>query len=419
MTLPSFPASRRFLGPRRLFAWRAWLRRLLPFVFTAVIVWALLQLTGLHTIQQRLQTADWRWIGVGFGWYLGTNICRAYRFGTLLSWPGGKAPLRLLPEMIALSFLNNVLPARAGEWLFPALMYKRHRTPVSQCVALLLLARLFDFLAVSLLFLLFAFASRGQLTAVARPVVTAVAAVLGPALVLLAILPWLGKWGVHLVKEGLNRFGWGRRRGAGQMVSLAERVVTAVAQGHHIRTYCWALFWSLLGWLGTFAWFRAFLTAVHLPIPYPLVVVGATFATLAKALPFLTVGGFGAHDAGWGLGFRLVDQPLNLALAGGFAVNLLTLATSVLFVCLVAVPFMVFIRKSEPVPLLRWNPRHAAKSLGIYLTAIFLKEETNVSVRSSKTSHYLVQNPNNVDDCHDNGCVHDGHIDRFFARRPR
>jgi uncharacterized membrane protein YbhN (UPF0104 family) len=101
---------------------------------------------------------------------------------------------------------------------------------------------------------------------------------------------------------------------------------------HGMGVYGRTFFWSVLGWLTTFAWFAAFLHALALPLPYPSVVVGATFATLAKAIPFVTVGGFGAHDAGWAFGFHLVGMPLEAAIASGLVVNLLTLLASLLVV---------------------------------------------------------------------------------------
>ncbi len=306
-------------------------RRLLPVVSTAVIVWFLLQLTDVHTIKTLLQQADGRWIVVGLSWYLFTNICRAYRFGALLAWPGFTAPLRLLPDMIALSFLNNTLPSRTGELLFPLFMHKRHKIPVGEGLGLLLVVRIFDFLAVIFLFLLFAWVSRAQLTAVAKPVVLSIVAIGGVCLCLLAALPWWGKWGLNTLVWFLNGTRLARRRPFPRLVLLAERVVSAVARVHKFRTFVLTLFWSLLGWLGTFAWFAAFMTAVQLPTPYPFVVIGATFATLAKALPFITIGGFGAHDAGWAFGFNLTGMEWQTAVASGFAVNMLTLLASVIF----------------------------------------------------------------------------------------
>lgn len=303
----------------------------MPYLGSALILWLLLRQIGLQAIWQLLAQVDGRWLLVGWGWYFLTNVCRAYRFGVLLSWPGLVKPLRLAPDMIILSFLNNVLPARMGELLFPVWLQKRHQIPIGQSLALLLLTRLFDFLAVASLFLLFTYLARGQLTAVAQQITLVVITLLTPALLLLAVLPWLGTRGLAFFSWLLRALGMADHRLSQQLYGFGERVVTAVAQIHHLRIYGKTFGWSLLAWLCTFAWFAAFLQAFDLPTPYPLVVVGATFAVLANAIPFITVGGFGAHDAGWAFGFSLMGMEWETAVTSGFTVNVLTVLASVVF----------------------------------------------------------------------------------------
>lgn len=271
------------------------------------------------------------WLLAGFGWYLLTNVCRAYRFGGLLSLPGIVKPLGLVPDMIVLSFLNNLLPARTGELLFPLWLRRRRQTPIGQSLALLLITRLFDFLAVASLFLIFAFLVRGYLTAVAQQVILIAIAILLPTLLLLATLPWVGRRGLALFDWLLSRTGLADHRFSQRLRRLGERVVTAVAEVHQRGTYLKAFFWSLLSWLCTFAWFTSFLQAMALPTPYTFVVVGATFAVLANAIPFITVGGFGAHDAGWAFGFSLFGMDWETAVVSGFVVNVLTVLASIVF----------------------------------------------------------------------------------------
>ncbi len=56
-----------------------------------------------------------------------------------------------------------------------------------------------------------------------------------------------------------------------------------------------------------------------------------TFAVLSKAIPFITVGGLGAHEEGWTMGFMVVGFDKHTAIASGFAVNILTLLASLIF----------------------------------------------------------------------------------------
>ena len=114
-------------------------------------------------------------------------------------------------------------------------------------------------------------------------------------------------------------------------MNVGQQAVDHFRRIRTVRAYAVTLGWSLLTWIGTFAWFAASMQGIGVGRPFGLVVVGATFASLAKAVPFITVGGFGAHEAGWTVGFSLVGMPVSLAIASGFAVNILTLLMSVVF----------------------------------------------------------------------------------------
>lgn len=307
------------------------LKHLLPYAITGTIIWLLLRQIRLTVIWQLLVGVDVKWLLAGFGWYLLTNVLRSYRFGTLMGITGVRQPLRLLPEMIALSFLNNVLPARSGELSFPYLMQRRHGTSIGDSLTYLLIVRIFDLVAVSTLFVVFTWLEKSQLTQAAGQAVTGVMLLLLPVLLVLACLPWLGERGIRVTEWVLGRLNLVERKGGQWTLGIGRRAVNAMMLVHHVGTYGRVFFWSILGWLTTFAWFAAFLQAVHVPVRYPLVVVGATLATLSKAIPLVTVGGLGAHEAGWALGFRLVGMPLTTAIASGFAVNILTLLSSLVF----------------------------------------------------------------------------------------
>lgn len=307
------------------------IKRIFPYIVTGIIVWLLLRQIRLVAIWHLLAKIDVRWLLIGFGWYLLTNTFRSYRFGTLMGISGVKKPLRLLPEMIALSFMNNVLPARSGELSFPYLMQRRHGTPIGDSLSYLLIVRIFDLVAVSTLFLVFTWLEKNKLTQATEYAVAGICFLLVPTLLFLVSLPWLGVRGLRIGIWVLGRLNMAERKVGRRLLGIFQQAINAMIQVHRVGAYGRVFFWSILGWLTTFAWFASFLQAFHVSVQYPLVVVGATFATLSKAIPFVTVGGFGAHEAGWALGFHLVGMPLETAIVSGFAVNILTLLASLLF----------------------------------------------------------------------------------------
>jgi uncharacterized protein (TIRG00374 family) len=325
----------------------------LPYLGALAIVGLLLWQIDPATIWHLLVGADWRWLLVGLAAYIATNVLRAFRFWVLLgdrlqgiahgpatasATPSnlqGKArftlaPLRILPEMFTLSLFNNILPSRTGELSFPYFMRDRHGVAVGDSTAALLLVRIFDYLAVASLYVLFALAEASKLDVWVKPILMAVALFLVLSLIVLAAMPWLGRWGLQAATWLMGFLGLRDLRLSQIMLRVGRQLVQALEQMRTPRKIISTFGWSILTWLATFAWFGAFLRALGLAQPFPLVVVGATFAMLAKALPFLTVGGFGAHEAGWTIGFGLVGMTTDVAIASGFAVNILTLLASAL-----------------------------------------------------------------------------------------
>lgn len=304
-------------------------RRLVPFAlalaFIALLLWQIDPTQVIHL----LAGADPRWLLVGLGFYMFANMLRSVRFSTLFR--ADYSPLRLLPEMFAVSLFNNILPSRSGELSFPYFMKTRHGMAVGQSTAALLVVRIFDYLAVALLYVVFSLLNLNQLPASATPVILTVAALLLISLLLLATMPWLGRQFLRLAERVMSRLGLAETRSGTVLLRVTRRAVEAFEGMRTPRTYGFTIGWSLLIWLVTFGWFWAFMRAMGLAQSYPQVIMGGTFAMLAKAIPLITVGGFGAHEAGWALGFRLVGMDLDVAIASGFAVNILTLAASLIF----------------------------------------------------------------------------------------
>ena len=178
--------------------------------------------------------------------------------------------------------------------------------------------------------MVFALLELPNLTAGAARIVAIVAGLLLLTVIVLLTAPWLAAQVLRLLQHALDTFGYGTNVLADTVDRWGTQAVATLSLLRSIRVYAFTLGWSLLVWLCTFAWFGAFLTAIGLPQRYPLVIVGATFASLAKALPFITIGGFGAHEAGWTLGFSLTGMATATAITSGFAVNILTLLMSVI-----------------------------------------------------------------------------------------
>ncbi|MFQ5611704.1 MAG: YbhN family protein [Anaerolineae bacterium] len=304
--------------------------RVLPFILTLVILILLLTQISVRDVVGLLANLSLGWVALGFACYLITNICRALRLRVLL--PERTFRFRsLLAIVLAQSMFNNTLPARTGELSFVYLLNRHERVPFDQATVALIVARLSDYLAVAALFIAAALIALPTLPGYAVTVIWAVLAVMLLTVALLLAAVWLGKRSLSLAGRVLGRRQISRWRPVAFGLEKMEQVIRAFEAVHSLRLHLKVFLWSLVIWFGTFAWFYAFLRSIDLqPTPTKLV-VGSTFAVLSKAVPFISVGGLGAHEAGWTVGFTLVGFEPTLAIASGFAVNILTLLASLVF----------------------------------------------------------------------------------------
>ncbi|MDH7487709.1 MAG: lysylphosphatidylglycerol synthase transmembrane domain-containing protein [Anaerolineae bacterium] len=302
---------------------------MLPLLFSVGLVALLLSQISINEVIALLAGVSPSWLAVGGLCYVVTNIFRAFRFAHLLPFRPARF-LTLLAIAFALSMFNNVLPSRGGEVTFIYMMQRQHDMPAGEAAAVLVVARIFDVLAVAALFVVTALLSLSRLPGYAPWIVLTVTLFLTLTMAVLVAIPWLGQRVLELLERLLGQ----RRLKALTISALILRVSRAAVRAFQairsVRTYALTGLWSLLIWLGTFVWFWAFLAATGMRTDAAQVIVGATFAVLSKAIPFITVGGLGAHEAGWAVGFMLVGFDRRAAIASGFAVNILTLLVSLL-----------------------------------------------------------------------------------------
>jgi len=309
---------------------RVLLKRMFPPFLGASLLLLLLSQISLAEVIHLLSRVSVPWIALGGLCYVATNVCRAFRFGHLLSSRRGRFPT-LLAIAFALSMFNNILPSRGGEVTFVYMMHRDHAVPAGEAAAMLVVARIFDYLTVATLFVVTALTSLSHLSAQTLWIVVAMAFLLLLTMAFLAAIPWLGRRGLGLLERWLSGARISTLTIAGGILRSCKAAANAFEAIHSTRSYALTALWSLLAWLGTFAWFQAFLGGLGMPTAMRDVILGATFAVLSKAIPFITVGGLGAHEAGWTMGFMLVGFDKNTAIASGFAINILTLLASVLF----------------------------------------------------------------------------------------
>ena len=301
----------------------------IPAATLAALGYVLSQNLSLQELAQTLRQSAPEWLLLGLLVFALTNVIRAARSTCLLGWRPQRS-LSLVPTMFASTLFKNVLPMRTGELSFPYLM-QQHDVEWGRSLAILLVARLLDLLVVCLLFLTAAASQHSLLPVPAQGLIAIAAVASAVLLVLLSALPLLGRRALPDLVAWLTGRNWLPDKWQVRISREVGKIQESLGIMARRRVYGLALFHSLLIWLGTFAWFACFLRGIGWSIGFSRMIVGASFAVVSKSLPIGAIGGFGAHEAGWTLGFTLIGQEIGTAIVSGLVVNMLTLFSSALF----------------------------------------------------------------------------------------
>lgn len=327
---------------------------LVTFALGLAVVIFLLRQINLQSLAQLILAIKPGYLLAGAGLYLIKALFRAYRFWRLRSQPTA-TPLakpaakptakptakpmagftRMLRITLASSLASQVLPLKLGELTYVYLLKKERSASISQGLSSLLVVRLFDLLAIALLFIVFSLALR-------TPQSLTVA--FGWILAFIGLL--LGIITAVLVVARFDRkiFGFAGRFGKLQKFALFIRLRDGLSGIFgHLRQFrpSETLEWVALAageWLVNFMVFQVILLGMLPGIPgmglaphFYDTVVSVTFSALASVLPINSFGNFGTQEAGWTAGLMLLGYAQPAAIYSGFATHLLTLAYMLVF----------------------------------------------------------------------------------------
>jgi uncharacterized protein (TIRG00374 family) len=258
--------------------------------------------------------------------YLVKTGLRALRYQRL-NRQSKPALLEMLRLVLASSLASQLMPLKLGELAYVYLLRRGGRASVAQGVSSLLAARLFDLLAVALLFVLVTLAIGGgalrelsvyfnAILVFILALLAAIAAILGGARYGQKILAWV--FALPVLRERPLPF-------VDKLRAALENLLAELAAYSPRDIAEWSLL-AGLEWFVNYGAFHVLLLGIGLTPRFFDTVVCVTFAALASVLPLNSFGSFGTQEAGWAAGLLLMGYSRESAIASGFATHLLTLA---------------------------------------------------------------------------------------------
>ena len=253
--------------------------------------------------------------------YLCKGAARAVRFWRInaAARPGYWKMLRLT---FATSLASQLLPFKLGELTYVYVVKRELRTPISQGLSALIIIRIFDLLAIALLFVIAALALSlpGSFSIYFNYILGLIALLLA----LLVVFLFAGKY-FTAVSERLLALPWLKDVRLLQKIQTSMAGLLAELGKYRSGQYIELIAYPLVEWSINFLMYGVLLRGIGLTPRALDPVVAVTFAALSNLLPLNSVGNFGVQDAGWTTGMLLLGYGQDVALTSALSTHLLAL----------------------------------------------------------------------------------------------
>lgn len=291
-----------------------------------VVLYLLLSQINFRDLSQLLFTIKPIPLLLGGFIYLCKASVRSYRI-TRLNKSSRLSQLKMLRLSLASSLASQILPFKLGEFSYVYLLNREDKASLSQGLSSLVILRVFDVLAVAILFLGISLweGLPDDLSNYYIPILIFMA---GVALA----------FGIWMLASRLKGFALGQLRrlkifsipAADKILRGLESLIDSLKQ-YKAAEYPLFIFLAVLEWLVNYATFHVIMLGMGFTPTVFATVVAVSFSILASVLPINSLGNFGTQEAGWTSGLLLMGFSKTDAIATGFATHLITLGYMLLF----------------------------------------------------------------------------------------
>lgn len=293
--------------------------KILALLITVVLLALLFTQIDLNDVITTLQNINPIYLLAGFMVYTCSYFFRAWRFHILLNREVGIKDLFDI-ECVH-NAINNLLPARTGELSYVYLLKRINNKTTGEGVATLVVARIFDLIALIILFFIATF----LIIAIPKIILDALWIIAIFAFFLLIILVLIltrGKKFVIGIQNVVRKLHWENNRGVNYLIRKGFETVESLDKIQMKKSFAALIASSLLIW--GFNYFIVYLLMIgmNFQISILLVILGGTFILLTTVLPIQGIAGFGTTETIWTLVFVPLGLSLDQAIISGFCYHI-------------------------------------------------------------------------------------------------
>jgi glycosyltransferase 2 family protein len=296
----------------------------LAVIITILLVAILFTQVSIRDVITTLTHVDPLCLLAGFGLYTGTYFFRAWRFHILLNKEVSIKDLFHIEGVH--NMMNYLLPARTGELSYVYLLKTEQNKTTGESLASLIIARIFDFIIISILFFLLFLCINNLPPAISTAVVMGILILFLMVSFLFGLL-FYGNTFLKIQKN-LAHFLNFKNIPAGDYISKKSEEIfycfetfKTGKRDMHISV----ILLSIGIWVMSYSVFYLIAISMHIPSDPIQILFAVSFAVFSTVLPIQGIGGFGTMEGGWALGFISVGLTKEVAINTGFGFHLVLL----------------------------------------------------------------------------------------------
>ncbi len=293
--------------------------KIILITITAVLVAILLSQIKIRDIFTTISTIPPHWILIGFVLYIFSYFFRALRFNVLLA---RKVSVKDLFAIVSVhNMMNNILPARTGELSYVYLLKKKN-IPTGEGIATLMIARLFDFIAISIFFFISVLFIK-ELPEVISTVLLIIAAFLVLLVLILISLAYHGDKFMGTIDKTAIKLNLNKINVINFLIKKGEETTENFGILRSKKTILFIFLFSVLIWCSLYPIVYVLLTEMGVDLSIWKVIVGSTFPVFVILLPIQSLGGFGTFEGAWTIAFMSLGVSKEIAIASGFGFHII------------------------------------------------------------------------------------------------
>ena len=293
-------------------------------LITIVLVAILFTQINLGDVKTTLKNINPIYIIAGFILYTCCYFFRAWRFHILLN---KEVSIKDLFNIGCVhNMMNNLLPARTGELSYIYLLKTEQNKTTGEGLATLVISRIFDFIIISIFFLLF-FLFVKNLTTDFSILIGIGILFLFLMVILLFGLLFYGNTILRLFKSWAHYINFKKFRVGDYITQKSEETIGCFEKFKtgQINTHISVIIFSIGIWILQYSLFYLIAISMGIHLEPVQMLFASSFAVFSTVLPIQGIGGFGTMEAGWALGFIAVGVSNEVAINTGFGFHLIIL----------------------------------------------------------------------------------------------